>query len=101
MFGNLGLPELILIFIVALVVFGPEKLPEVAKTIAKTIKGFRKEMAGVRKSIEDELGDITGELEDINNEIILAGDLVETPENKVEEENIIEAKNIDDGKQTD
>ncbi|SDF59525.1 twin-arginine translocase TatA/TatE family subunit [Sporolituus thermophilus] len=41
MFG-LGMPELILILIIALVVFGPSKLPEMGSALGKTIREFRK-----------------------------------------------------------
>ena len=43
MFG-LGMPELILILIIALVVFGPSKLPEMGSAVGKTIREFRKSM---------------------------------------------------------
>ena len=42
MFGSLGMPELIVIFLVALVVFGPSKLPELGKSLGEAIRGFRK-----------------------------------------------------------
>ena len=38
MFGSLGAPELIVIFIVALVVFGPSKLPELGKSLGEAIR---------------------------------------------------------------
>ena len=38
---GIGLPEMALIFILALLVFGPKKLPEIGKTLGKTIKGFQ------------------------------------------------------------
>lgn len=41
MFGRLGTAELILIFGIALVVFGPSKLPEIGKAFGKTIKEFK------------------------------------------------------------
>lgn len=39
---NIGMPELILILVIALVVFGPGKLPEVGKTLGKGIHEFRR-----------------------------------------------------------
>ncbi|HWH77471.1 MAG TPA: twin-arginine translocase TatA/TatE family subunit [Candidatus Binatus sp.] len=42
MFGSLGAPEIIVIFIVALVVFGPSKLPEFGKSLGEAIRGFKK-----------------------------------------------------------
>ncbi len=40
-FLGVGLPEMILIFVVALLVFGPRKLPEISRTIAKTVKSLQ------------------------------------------------------------
>jgi len=42
MFGTLGGPELFLIFVVALIVFGPRKLPEIGKSLGKMMAEFRK-----------------------------------------------------------
>ena len=42
MFGSLGAPEIIVIFVVALVVFGPSKLPEFGKSLGEAIRGFKK-----------------------------------------------------------
>jgi sec-independent protein translocase protein TatA len=42
MFGSLGMPELIVIFVVALVVFGPSKLPDLGKSLGEAIRGFKK-----------------------------------------------------------
>lgn len=42
MLGSLGAPELIVIFVVALVVFGPSKLPEFGKSLGEAIRGFKK-----------------------------------------------------------
>ena len=44
MFGSIGMPELIVIFVVALVVFGPSKLPELGKSLGDAIRGFKKAM---------------------------------------------------------
>ena len=54
MFGSLGAPELIVIFIVALLVFGPSKLPELGKSLGEAIRGFKKAVNDVEKtSIEN------------------------------------------------
>ena len=49
MFGSLGMPELIVIFIVALVVFGPSKLPELGKSLGEAIRGFKKSVSEADK----------------------------------------------------
>jgi sec-independent protein translocase protein TatA len=54
MFGSLGMPELIVIFVVALVVFGPSKLPELGKSLGEAIRGFRKSVSEDNKhSVEN------------------------------------------------
>ena len=55
MFGTLGGPELILIFIVGLVVFGPRKLPEIGKTLGKMIGDFKRASADFQRTVEDEV----------------------------------------------
>lgn len=55
MFGTLGGPELILIFIVGLVVFGPRKLPEIGKSLGKMIGEFKRASADFQRTIEDEV----------------------------------------------
>ena len=55
MFGPLGLPEVILIFIVALLVFGPKQLPEVARKAARTVWEVKRELNKVKNSVEGEL----------------------------------------------
>jgi sec-independent protein translocase protein TatA len=44
MFGGIGMPELIVILVIALIFFGPGKLPEVGSMIGKAIRGFKKAM---------------------------------------------------------
>ncbi len=45
MFGSIGMPELIVILVIALIFFGPGKLPEVGSMIGKALMGFKKAMA--------------------------------------------------------
>lgn len=56
---NIGPLELIVILMVALIVVGPQKLPEVGRTIGKGLREFRKAQDEVRKSLQiDELKDV-------------------------------------------
>jgi|SRR6266545_7532218 TatA/E family protein of Tat protein translocase len=55
MFGSIGMPELILIFIVALLVFGPKKLPELGKSLGRGLAEFKKASEDLKKTIEDEI----------------------------------------------
>ena len=55
MFGPLGLPELVLIFVVALIVFGPRRLPEIGKTLGKALGEFKKATDEFKSTIEREV----------------------------------------------
>ncbi len=55
MFGTLGGPELFLIFVVALIIFGPRKLPEIGKSLGKMMAEFRKASNEFRSTIENEV----------------------------------------------
>jgi len=55
MFGTLGGPELFLIFVVALIVFGPRKLPEIGRSLGKMMAEFRKASNEFRSTIESEV----------------------------------------------
>jgi len=53
MFGDIGLPELLVIFIIVLVLFGPGKLPDVGKAIGEALRGFKKALNEPRNSIDE------------------------------------------------
>jgi sec-independent protein translocase protein TatA len=56
---NIGPQELILILIVALVIVGPQRLPELGRTIGKTLREFRKIQDDVKDTIKFDLNDQT------------------------------------------
>lgn len=55
MFGSLGVPELLLIFAVILIVFGPRRIPEIARTLGKAMGEFRKATDDMKSTIEREV----------------------------------------------
>jgi len=52
---NLGMPELIIIFLIVLLIFGGKKIPEMARGLGKGIREFRKAKEGVEEEIGKEL----------------------------------------------
>ena len=55
MFGTLGMPELILIFVVALLLFGPRKMPQIGRSIGRAMGEFRRASNEFKRTIEDEV----------------------------------------------
>lgn len=55
MFGTLGGPELLLILVIALIVFGPRKLPEMGRSLGKMMLEFRRASNEFKRTVEDEV----------------------------------------------
>jgi TatA/E family protein of Tat protein translocase len=55
MFGTLGGPEIALILVIALIVFGPRRLPEMGRSMGKMLAEFRKASADFKRTIEEEV----------------------------------------------
>ena len=54
-FGPLGVPEVILIFVVALLLFGPRKMPQIGRSLGRAIGEFRRASNEFKRTIEDEV----------------------------------------------
>ncbi len=55
MFGPIGMPELIIIFVIALIVFGPRKLPQLGKSLGRSLAEFKRASNDLRSTLEDEI----------------------------------------------
>ena len=66
---NLGFPELVVIFIVALVVFGPRKLPDLGRSLGKGLAEFKKASAELRRTWEEEVRSEEDELKEIQKDL--------------------------------
>jgi len=67
MFGNIGFPELLFILVIALLVFGPKKLPEVGKSIGRAVREFRRTSDEIKGRIEEEIR--VSEFKDIKEDL--------------------------------
>jgi sec-independent protein translocase protein TatA len=55
MLGSIGMPELIVIFLIALVIFGPRKLPELGRSLGKSLAEFKRASNELRSTLEEEI----------------------------------------------
>src|SRR5713101_1806657 len=55
MLGSIGMPELIIIFVIALIIFGPRKLPELGRSLGKSLAEFKKASNELKSTLEEEI----------------------------------------------
>src|SRR2546430_12999044 len=55
MFGSIGMPELIIIFVIALIIFGPRKLPELGRSLGKGLSEFKRASNELKSTLEEEI----------------------------------------------
>ena len=62
--GQLGFQELLIIFVIALLVFGPKKLPELGKSLGKGLREFKKATEDLKSNWEDQMKEIEEPIKD-------------------------------------
>jgi Tat protein translocase TatB subunit len=67
MIGNIGFPEMLAILALALLIFGPKKLPEIGRSIGKALREFRKTSDEIKDKIDEEIH--ASEFKDIKEEL--------------------------------
>ena len=85
MFG-IGMPELIIIFVIALIIIGPKKLPDLARALGKGMAEFRKATNEIKSNLDmgDELKGIEEELTDSVSGMIHEAEMEEKDDTTVE-----------------
>jgi len=85
MFG-IGMPELIIIFVIALIIIGPKKLPDLARALGKGMAEFRKATNEIKSDLDmgDELKEIEEELTDSVSGVIHEAEMEESDDTTVE-----------------
>jgi sec-independent protein translocase protein TatB len=70
MFG-IGMPEMLMILAVALIVFGPKRLPELAKSLGRALGEFRRATSDLKQSIETETGldEVRSSLDEVKKDV--------------------------------
>ncbi|MGQ0537644.1 MAG: Sec-independent protein translocase subunit TatA/TatB [Gemmatimonadaceae bacterium] len=82
-FGNIGFPELMLIAVVVLLLFGAKRLPEIGASMGRSIKEFKRGLEGMDKSIKESSRDqsqIAGEQR--SDQVAAGSEKEEQPEPK-------------------
>lgn len=93
MFGSIGFPEIVMIMLVALMLFGPKKLPEIAKLIGNTVRDFKKTINDAKSTIQEEIdkADIGDDIKNIKDDLKEFTNLESSLKNSIKDE----LKNLD------
>jgi sec-independent protein translocase protein TatB len=76
---DIGTQELIIIFVVALLVFGPRRLPELARTLGKGVRDLKAAMLGAKETLEEETGFSGDVAESLKKSLMETGQSYESP----------------------
>lgn len=67
MFGSIGFPELVMIFIVALLLFGPKQLPNLGRSLGRALAEFKRASNDLQRTLEEEVR--AEELREVGKEV--------------------------------
>ncbi len=67
--GQIGFPELMIIFLIALLVFGPKKLPELGKSLGKGLKEFRRATDDLKSTWQEQMKDVERSVEEVKTTV--------------------------------
>lgn len=67
MLSNIGIPGLIIILVLALIIFGPKKLPELGRAIGTTLKEFKNSTRELVSDVEEDMKSVTKEIDDVKD----------------------------------
>lgn len=69
MFSNIGVPGLILILVLALIIFGPKKLPEIGRAVGQTLSEFKKSAKELTSDAVEEIEEVKKEVKEQQEEL--------------------------------
>ena len=78
LFMNIGGPEMILIFLVVLLLFGGKKLPELARGLGKGLREFKDASDGIKREIHNNINSVNEVAEQVKSEVQSATDYIDT-----------------------
>ncbi|MGQ9656940.1 MAG: Sec-independent protein translocase protein TatB [Fimbriimonadales bacterium] len=65
MFGSIGFSEILVLFVIALLIFGPRKLPEIARSVGQAMREFKKAGEEVTRSFEEPVDEIRERIQNL------------------------------------